>query len=102
MKFEKVYLAWVRNRYDRDFFYLEAGVYYFAWTADYFGKTAGERWGKFLEDVMTENELPEPSFQSGSALHIYLHTPTYGSEKLEDCEIYINGIFPKLEEVSDK
>lgn len=98
MKFEKVYLAWVRNRYDHDFFYLEAGDYYFAWTADYFGKTAGERWAKFLEDVMTENELPEPSFRSGSALHIYLHTPTYGCEQLEDCEIYINGIFPKLEE----
>lgn len=97
MKFEKVYLAWVRNRYDHDFFYLEAddGTYYFAWTAEQFGKTVAERWVKFLGDIFNENELPEPDFRSGSALHIYLQNPTYGSEKLEVSEIYINGIFPK-------
>ena len=104
MKFEKVYLAWVRNSYNHDFFYLEAddGEFYFAWPAEQFGKSVEERWSKFLGDVLTEGEIPEPGFRSGSALRIYLHYPTYGSEKLVDCELYINGIFPKLEEENEE
>lgn len=99
MKFEKVYLAWVRNRYDHDFFYLEADDDdFFAWPAEQFGKSVEERWSKFLGDVLTEGELPEPGFRSGSALHIYLHNPTYGALTVEDCEIYINGDFPKTKE----
>lgn len=104
MKFEKVYLAWVRNRYDHDFFYLEGDDEdYFAWKADQFGKSAAEQWVKFLGIIYNEEELPEPDFLSGSALHIYLHNPTYNSETCEVCRIYIEGIFPKKrKEVSDK
>ena len=108
MQINNPYLAWVRNCYGRDFFYLEANddVYYFAWPAEQFGKTIAEQWLKFRGIISNEEELPEPGFRSGfrsgSALRIYLHYPTYGSEKLVDCELYINGIFPKLEEENEE
>lgn len=99
MKINNPYLAWVRNRYDYDFFYLEAAddKYYFAWPAEQFGKTVAERWSKYQEIIANEEELPEPAFLSGSALHIYLHNPIYGSVTFPPCSLYINGIFPKLE-----
>lgn len=99
MKISNPYLAWVRNRYDHDFFYLEASddEYYFAWKAEQFGKTITEQWLKFLRIISNEEELPEPDFRTGSALHIYLHNPTYDFATFPPCELYINGIFPKLE-----
>ena len=104
MKINNPSLAWARNRYDHDFFYLEANddVYYFAWPAEQFGKTIAEQWLKFRGIISNEEELPEPGYRSGSALHIYLHNPTYDFVTFPPCELYINGIFPKLKEVSEK